>query len=127
LAAQAGWASGNPGTDATHPFVWGCDESSSTTVEILDHGSATSKNVFPCFDIPSVPDVLPAGVDWRFYGSTFFGLTGIWTMFDAVKPVWSGPAWKTNIVNASKFDGDVPKGTSPAVTGLVSQDYAGEH
>ena len=40
--------------------------------------------VFPCFDIPSVPDILPAGVDWKFYGTNFYVLHEIWSMFDAV-------------------------------------------
>ena len=63
LAGQVGWAVGNPST--TVPPLWGCDQTTST-VSILDKGSCTTASVLPCFDIPSVPDVLPAGVDWKF-------------------------------------------------------------
>jgi phospholipase C len=126
LAAQVGWATGNPsGTSLTHPF-WGCDQATGTTVDILDHGSATTKSVFPCFDIPSVPDILPAGVDWRFYGTNFYVLPEIWSMFNAIKSVRNGPGWN-NVVNASQFDNDVQRGILPNVTWLVNQDLADEH
>jgi len=125
LAAQAGWAQGNPPTQITHPY-WGCDQTSTTTVEVEDSGSCTTKQVFPCFQIPSLPDVLPAGVDWKFYGTNFYLLPEIWSMFDAVDSVRNGPGWQ-KVVNASQFDSDVDNGTLPAVSWLVDQDLDDEH
>jgi phospholipase C len=123
LAAQVGWADGNPTTSGAY---WGCDQTSTTTVEILSASSATPQKVFPCFDIPSVPDILPAGVDWKFYGSNFYVLPEIWSMFDAIKSIRNGPGW-SNVVNASTFDTDVKNGKLPAVTWLVNQDGSDEH
>ncbi|HTQ45539.1 MAG TPA: alkaline phosphatase family protein [Polyangiaceae bacterium] len=125
LAAQAGWATGNPGYTVTNPY-WGCDEASSYTVDILDNGSCTSKSVAPCFNIPSVPTLLPTGVDWRFYGSNFYILPEIWSMFDAVQPIRKTNLWN-NVVNASTFDSDVQSGKLPPVTWLVDQDLNDEH
>ena len=125
LAAQAGWASGNPNISILHPY-WGCDQDSSTLVTVEDPMTCTEKQVFPCFKIPSVPDVLPAGVDWRFYGSNFYVLPEIWSMFDAVDSIRNGPGW-ANVVNASQFDADVDGGHLPAVTWLVNQDLDDEH
>ena len=127
LAAQAGWSTGNPPTDLTslHPY-WGCDETMADTVPILDHGTCTGANVFPCFDIPSVPDLLPSGTDWRFYGTNFYLLPEIWSMFDAVKSIRNGPGWG-KVVNASTFDSDVQSGKLPSVTWLVDQDLNDEH
>jgi phospholipase C len=125
LAAQAGWADGNPNTDVTHPF-WGCDQSSTTLVSVMDNGSCNEKQVFPCFDIPALPDVLPQGTDWKFYGSNFYVLPEIWSMFNAVKSIRNGPGW-SNVVNASTFDADVDAGKLPAVSWLVDQDLADEH
>ncbi len=125
LAAQAGWSYGNPNTQIWHPY-WGCDQSSSTTVAIQDQQTCTEKQVFPCFDIPSVPDVLPQGVDWKFYGSDFYVLGEIWSMFDGIKSIRNGPGWK-HVVNASTFDSDVDAGKLPAVTWLVNQDLDDEH
>ncbi len=125
LAAQAGWADGNPPTDVLHPY-WGCDQAMTATVNTEDQGSCSDKAVFPCFSIPSVPDVLPAGVDWKFYGTNFYLLPEIWSMFDAVDSVRHGTGWM-NIVNASQFDTDVDGGKLPAVSWLVDQDLDDEH
>jgi phospholipase C len=139
VAAQAGWAYGNPPTDlplkiqwwpfhvyGPHPF-WGCDEWPGDTVGILA-GGKTAQQVSPCFGIPSVPDVLPAGVDWKFYGTNFDGLfSEIWSPFDAVSAVRNDPAKWSHVVNASQFSSDVRNGTLPAVSWLVDQDQNSEH
>jgi phospholipase C len=125
LAAQAGWAYDNPNTDIYWPY-WGCDQSFYSSVSILPNGGATSKNVFPCFNIPSLPDVLPSGVDWKFYGTNFYVFPEVWSMFDAVKSIRWGKGW-SHIVNATQFDSDIKNHTLPAVSWLVDQDLADEH
>jgi phospholipase C len=84
------------------------------------------EEVFPCFNIPSVPDVLPTGTSWKFYGSDFYMLPEVWSMFDAIRSVRQGPGW-ANVVNASTFDDDVDQGRLPALSFLVDQDLADEH
>ncbi len=125
LAAQAGWATGNPNTQILHPY-WGCDQDTSTLVTVEDPVTCTDKQVFPCFKIPSVPDILPPGVDWKFYGSNFYVLPEIWSMFDAVNGVRNGPGW-ANIVKEANFETDIDNGTLPAVSFLVNQDLDSEH
>jgi len=125
LAAQSGWTTGNPNTTITQPY-WGCDQPQNTLVTIQDQKSCMAKQVFPCFDIPSVPDVLPQGVDWKFYGTNFYVFPEIWSLFDAVKSIRMGSGWK-NVVNASQFDSDVMSGKLPAVSWLVDQDLNDEH
>lgn len=68
LAAQAHWAIGNPAEDPLHPH-WGCDEEPNDLVTVLIDGTCATQKVRPCFEIPSLPDVLPAGVTWKFYGT----------------------------------------------------------
>jgi phospholipase C len=125
LAAQAGWAIGNPNTDIYWPY-WGCDQSFYSRVDVLDGGGPNTKSVFPCFNIKSVPDVLPAGVDWKFYGSNFYVLPEVWSMFDAVSGIRWGKGW-SHVVNVAQFDSDVANHRLPAVTWLVDQDLADEH
>ena len=125
IAAQAAWADGNPPLAVSHPY-WGCDQSSDSTVEIEDQTTCQPMQVFPCFQIPSVPDILPKGVDWRFYGSNLVLLTEIWSMFDAVDEIRNGPGWG-HVVNADQFDHDVDTGALPPVTWLVDQDFGDEH
>ena len=125
LAAQAGWATGNPPTDLTSPY-WGCDEYSSDTLEVLDKGTCATKNVFPCFKIPSVPTVLPAGVTWKFYGSHFYILPEVWSMFDAIDGIRNTSLWN-QIVTTDQFLTDIQNHTLPNVTWLVNQDLNDEH
>ena len=126
LAGQAGWATGNPNTDITHPF-WGCDQTASTRVPILDNGSCTAQSVFPCFKIPSVPDILPAGVDWKFYGSNFYFLPEVWSMFNGIDSIRNTPSNWSKVVKTSEFDADIANHTLPAVSWLVNQDLNDEH
>lgn len=126
LAAQAGWALGNPPTDVTHPY-WGCDEYSFDTVDVLHQGTCQVDSVFPCFQIPSVPDVLPPGVTWKFYGTNFYVLPDVWSMFDAIDSIRNGPGW-SNVVKADpNFKDDLANGTFPNVAWLVDQDLNDEH
>jgi phospholipase C len=122
LAGQAGWALGNPNAI---PY-WGCDQAASTRIDVQDQTSCTTQQVFPCFNIPTVPDVLPTGVKWKFYGSNFYVLNEIWSMFNAVKSVRQGPGW-SNIVNVNDFDKDLDNKTLPEVSWLVNQDLNDEH
>jgi phospholipase C len=125
LAAQAGWAYGNPGTSVLHPY-WGCDQSSGTTCPILANGTCTVESVFPCFSIPSIPDVLPKGIGWKFYGSNFYLLPEVWSMFNGINAIRNGPGW-ANVVTTDQFTTDIQNHTLPAVTWLVNQDLSDEH
>jgi phospholipase C len=141
VSAQAGWATGNPPTDLTgnlcdllagekESHYWGCDEfkggscdlgitqEPGDTVPFLFQGT-TPSTMFPCFDIPAIPDVLPSGTTWKFYGTDWDELTEQsvagalgsifsqvgsdvlrkepWSMFDAVQKtrenttIWPNP------------------------------------
>jgi phospholipase C len=139
LAAQAGWAYDNPPTDLPaklaglppkffppHPY-WGCDEWEGDTVSILAHGTTPSA-VFPCFDIPAIPDILPAGVDWKFYGTNWDGFFGeVWSMFDAVDSIRNDAKRWSRVVLETQFAKDIQAHALPNVTWLVDQDQYSEH
>jgi phospholipase C len=124
LAAQAGWATDNP----SQLVPWGCDDSSGTTVPILDKGSCTATTVFPCFKFPTIPDVLPPTVTWKFYGSQLPPLIGeTWSMFDAIDSIRNTSKWSEHVVDQSQFDQDVANNTLPNIAWLVPQDTNSEH
>jgi len=139
VAAQAAWAVANPPTDlpfkirlfppafyGPHPY-WGCDEWPGDKVSILAGGS-TSASVRPCFDIPSLPDVLPEGVDWKFYGTNWDGLfSEIWSPFNAVSSIRNDPARWSRVVGVDRFSADLRAGALPSVAWLVDQDQNSEH
>lgn len=97
VAAQAGWATDNPPTDLTDNICrllagekespyWGCDEFTGgscdfgitsepgDTVNYLFDGT-TPSTTFPCFSVPAIPNVLPTGTTWKFYGTDWDELT----------------------------------------------------
>jgi phospholipase C len=121
LAGQAGWSLGNPSGVS---IDWGCDQLPSTRVGTLDNGTCATKDVFPCFDIPSAPDTLAAGVTWKFYGSSYLG--EVWSMFDAVRSIRQGPGWQ-NVVDYGSFEKDLAAGTLPNVSWLVDEDLDSGH
>jgi len=125
LAAQSAWAIGDPDVQLHHPY-WGCDQSPGSVVQIADQLLCRTREVFPCFDIPSLPDILPPSVDWKFYGTNFYVFPEIWSMFDGIKKIRDGPQWK-QVVNAKEFDSDIANKTLPAVSWLVDQDFSDEH
>jgi phospholipase C len=127
LAAQAGWAIGNPNTQYTHPY-WGCDQTAGTLIPILDQNVCAQQNVFPCFKIPSIPDILPKGITWKFYG-TKLPLIGTepWTMFDAVNAVRYGAGWSNVVLLDDQLKNDIAANALPNVSWIVDQDTNSEH
>jgi phospholipase C len=124
LSAQSAWALDNP----SQLVPWGCDDAAGTTVSVQDQATCSTQSVFPCFDYPTLPDVMPSNLTWKFYGSTEPPFIGeVWSMFDSVKHLRNGPAWTQNVVDDSQFDTDVQNGTLPNVSFLVDQDLNSEH
>jgi len=124
LAAQTGWAQGNPSV----ALPWGCDAPSNSRIEVLKDGSCTVEEVFPCFKFPTLPEVLPPDVSWKFYGSKLPPLVGQpWSMFDAVDQVRNTGLWQEHVVDEGEFVKDVADGKLANVVWLVNQDQNSEH
>jgi phospholipase C len=122
LAAQSAWTIGNP---TSLPY-WGCDQNNAT-ITIQDQATCKEKTVAPCFDIPTIPDILPSGVDWKFYGTQFPVFNEVWSMFDGVKSVRQDGAKWAKVVQYDQFDADIAAKKLPEVTFLVNQDGDSEH
>jgi phospholipase C len=95
-------------------------------VQVLDNGSCMTKQVSSCLHIPSLPDVLPAGLKWKYYGSNIYVFPTIWSPFDAIDSIRNGPGW-SNVVKISKFESDVANNQLPDVVWVVPQDLDDEH
>jgi phospholipase C len=122
LSAQSAWAIGNP--SQTTP--WGCDDNTGTTIPVQNQTTCAIENQFPCWDFPTIPDLLPArGLTWKFYGSAL--PVEIWSLFDAVRHIRMGSEWSTNVVNYNQFDADADSGNLANVAYLINQDLASEH
>lgn len=133
LAGQAGGALGNPSSNALYPLpVWGCDDqylAPNPTVDVENESTCQVDKPAPCFDIPSAPDTLRQGVTWKFYGTglNVGGNPLVWSMFDAVNPIWSQPDYGAHVVPYGRFEQDLAAGTLPNVAWLVDQDTNSGH
>jgi phospholipase C len=133
LAGQAGGALGNPDSNALYPLpIWGCDDQSlsfNPTVPVENESTCQVDQPEPCFDIPSAPDTLRPGVTWKFYGTgvNAGGSNYVWSMFDAVKPIWNRADYDAHVVPYTQFEQDIDGGTLPNVVWLVDQDTSSGH
>jgi phospholipase C len=126
LAAQAGWAMNNPPVAGLRSggIYWGCDEAE--VVEVQNQVTCATEQRPACFDIPSVPDVLPPGVSWKFYSSNISLGDKPWSMFEAIRKIRQGDGW-SHVANISELATDIAHGTLPNVAWVVSQDTDAEH
>jgi len=126
LAAQAAWALDNPSNaGGLQNVIAGCDLPSTAILPLMDPTTGAVTTVFPCLNIPSLPDLLPDG-GWKYYGTPVPPF-GVFSLMDLVKPVHDSPAYATQVVPEANFLLDVDAGTLPAVTWLVDQGLNDEH
>ena len=118
---------GNPPTQPRRPY-WGCDQSvDDTRRRSCKAAPAPTASVFPCFDIPSVPDVLPAGVTWKFYGTNFYVLPR--DLVDVRRGRRRSATARAGATSSTRRSSttDIANGTLPDVSWLVDQDLDDEH
>jgi phospholipase C len=89
------FAAENPG-----PLGAGCTAPPQKRVQLLTPAGENPKNtIYPCFEHGTVPDILPAGVSWKYYSPN---ATGIWTAPNAISHI-CGPSdgmclgWGNNV------------------------------
>jgi phospholipase C len=99
LATAQARVAGNP-NDA----IWGCDAKPGTTVPLFGRGEAiVTPGVFPCFDQPTIGDLLDAAqVSWKYYTGPYNDLSDpAVNIYDAFRKIRYGPDWTRNVVTPS--------------------------
>ncbi len=121
---------GNPSGD-----VWGCGAPPGTHTTILTSKGTYRTGPYPCFTWPTLRDLLDAKhVSWKYYVPQT-GLTGsvgnIWNAFYAIRQVYHGPEWTTNVTNAAPYEmqifNDLKNGQLPAVSWVIPDAYNSDH
>jgi phospholipase C len=95
IAAQSP-AAGNP----TDPVIWGCDSKPGTTVSTWGAGEdEVVPGVFPCFDVPTIGDLLDrAHVSWKYYTGAIGNVAdGQINVYDSIKHIRYSADWDRNI------------------------------
>jgi phospholipase C len=107
-AADSDQMSDNPFGEKNRPAAWGCDSTAGTLTPRRDPANKKISYIFPCVDIPTLPDELnTAGRSWRYYSATSTQYGYIWSVLDAINHIRNGDQWDTNVVPVNNFESDV--------------------
>jgi len=127
-AADSDDIADNPVGDRHRPAHWGCDSTPGTYVPTRDPSSGMKgPNIFPCVDIPTLPDELnAAGQSWRYYTATATQYGYVWSVLDAINHIRNGNQWDTNVVPVDNFESDVQSHLA-AVTWITPPGGESDH
>jgi phospholipase C len=135
IAAQGAGAIGVPVPDGPPKTAgtWGCDAPPNWTVIILSPGGGDITTAYPCFDFPTLGDIIDQaqptnpGLTWKYY-SPPEGADGYWwNAYDAINHIRYGPDWSANIVPETQFVSDAKKGRLASVNWVVTPNTVSDH
>ncbi len=108
---------------------WGCEGGKSDTVTTLTPRRRIGKPITACFDDATIASEADAAiVGWRFYADTVYSGGGLWSAYQANRPVYFGSEWKTNVINPpAQFLTDVGNGELSAVTWITPTWDTSDH
>jgi phospholipase C len=117
------------------PFA-GCIALPGTTVALVDPTGTESSAQYPCYEHPTVTDLLDAkGLSWRYYAP---GAGSIWTGPDAIQHicqpqtkngslVCTGRAWSNVIIPEKQVLTDIANNQLAAVSWVIPDGRASDH
>jgi phospholipase C len=124
IAGQSGLASENPNGN-----VWGCDAAASTRVALVGPNGTDLPGVFPCFDYPTMADLLDAkGISWRYYAPGTKDSFYIISAFQAIRRIRFGKDWQANVISPeTSVLADIAAGKLAEVTWIVPTFNHSDH
>ena len=111
----------------------GCAAPSTAWVWMIDPSGTESSTMYPCFEHPTLTDLLDsAGIAWKYYTPS---PGSIWTAPNAIQhicgPVGSqcaGPDWVKNVIlQNTQVLTDISSGQLPAVSWVIPTGQASDH
>jgi phospholipase C len=108
-------------------YKGGCDSPPGTLVHLIDQSGDESQTMFPCFDRPSLTDLLDArGLWWRYYQATVGA--GLWNGLDAIKHVQRSAEYSSRVIApSSRVLTDIANGKLANVTWVTPTAQASDH
>ena len=110
--------------------VWGCDAAPNSLVATLGPGGTELPGVYPCFDYPTIADLLDAkGVSWRYYApgrdeDTYFILSA----YQAIRHIRFSKDWTNAVVSPeTSIFSDLKSGHLAQVTWIVPSFNNSDH
>jgi phospholipase C len=124
IAGQSGNTDENP-----TGHTWGCDATADSRVALIGPNGTDLPGVFPCFDYPTMADLLDAhSISWRYYapGSTdgFFVISA----FQAIRHIRYGKDWTGKVISPeTEVLTDIQRGHLAQVTWIVPSWSHSDH
>lgn len=126
LATAQSRVGGNPNDE-----IWGCDAKPGATVPIFGSGETLQPNgVFPCFDQPTIGELLDAAhVSWKYYTGPYDATTNIAVnIYDAFRKIRYGRDWQRNVVTPpGAIVGDIANCRLPQVSFVMPTSIDSDH
>jgi phospholipase C len=120
----AGWFVAENPTPNAKPT--GCAEAPPDgLVTLIDPNGVESASIFPCFEHPTVIDLLDqAGISWRYYAPS----TGsIWTGPNAIRHLREGADWANVVVPQTSVLTDIASNRLAQVSWVIPNGEASDH
>jgi phospholipase C len=114
----------------TNPEQWSCGAPAGTTVDTMLPSGAPGPAVYPCFDFPTLADVLSAkGLTWRYYAPKVGTDVGYqWSAFSAIEHIYKNPtAWSNVVSPETQILADAPTGNIASVTWVAPKLVNSDH
>jgi phospholipase C len=120
------YAAENAHTPDNHS-TGGCDSPPGSTVELIDIVTGVEGDTtFPCFDHPTLFDLLDArGLSWNYYQPHVYA--GLWDAPDAIRHIRYGPDYANVISPPKRFLTDIDNKGLAAVTWIMPTAAASDH
>jgi len=146
-------ATSAPWADADHKGIFaaentpnsivGCAAPPATTVWLINPQGVEFRQIFPCFERPTLADLLEArGVSWRYYGSSGTAgelldstANGIWMAPNSIKHICkavgrkcTGTEWTSNVeFNPSAVLSDISNCNLRGVSWVIPDSFNSDH
>jgi phospholipase C len=119
------FAAENPAGVATALTDTGCTAPSKEFVKMIDPSGNESQKLYPCFDHPTLVDLLDGqGISWRYYAPS---AGSIWTGPNAIQHLRFGQDWNNVILNPPQILNDIANGQLANVTWVIPSGRSSDH
>ena len=103
----------------------GCTAPQNEYVRMIDPSGSESTTQYPCFDHPTLTDLLDdQGISWRYYTPS---AGSIWTGPNAISHIRFGSDWNNVILQPNQIFDDISGGQLPAVSWVIPTDAESDH
>ncbi len=126
------FASENPFSQYGHPTNdnfsnSGCAAPLGLVVNLIDPSGNESSKAFPCFEHPTLPDLLDAKrVSWRYY-SVGDSWNELWNGPSAIRHLRFGSGWSKVMAQNKQVLKDIENGQLPAVSWVIPDGRYSDH